>query len=285
MPILQRGALKRVVVSGSTGFVGRQIISHLTQERVEIRALCRRRNTDVTTQARSRIEWIETPDLFSASQESLIALLKDAHTFIHCAWYTNPTDYLESTENLHCLAGTIKLGQAFARAGGARFVGLGTCFEYCDQSRPLKADSPLGPRTLYAASKAATFLVLSSLFHSTSCQFAWCRIFYLFGDGEDPRRLVPYLHSRISAGLPAEITTGNQIRDYLDVTTAARRIVDVAFDHCVGPVNVCSGVPLSIRELAERIAREYARPDLLRFGARPHKAAEPKYIVGVPGPA
>ena len=48
-----------------------------------------------------------------------------------------------------------------------------------------------------------------------------------------------------------------------------------------GPVNICSGVPITIRALAERIADEYGRRELLRFGARPDNAFDPPHIVGV----
>jgi len=51
---------------------------------------------------------------------------------------------------------------------------------------------------------------------------AWCRLFYLHGEGEDARRLVPYLRAKLIAGEPAELTSGKQIRDYLDVRDAGR---------------------------------------------------------------
>ena len=45
-------------------------------------------------------------------------------------------------------------------------------------------------------------------------------------------------------------------------------IADAALGHVQGPVNICSG-SRTVRALAERIADEYGRRDLLRFGARP----------------
>jgi hypothetical protein len=35
--------------------------------------------------------------------------------------------------------------------------------------------------------------------------------------------------------------------------------------------------------LAEQIADEYGRRDLLRFGARPDSPADPPCVIGVPG--
>ena len=48
-----------------------------------------------------------------------------------------------------------------------------------------------------------------------------------------------------------------------------------------GPVNICSELPVTVRELAERIADEYGRRDLLRFGARAENAFDPPVIVGI----
>jgi dTDP-6-deoxy-L-talose 4-dehydrogenase (NAD+) len=111
--------------------------------------------------------------------------------------------------------------------------------------------------------------------------FAWCRLFYLYGEGEDGRRLVPYLRSRLQAGLPAELSSGTQVRDYLDVREAADMIIDVALGSRKGPVNICSGEPVTVRELAERIADEFGRRDLLHFGARAENSLDPPIVVGI----
>jgi dTDP-6-deoxy-L-talose 4-dehydrogenase (NAD+) len=78
------------------------------------------------------------------------------------------------------------------------------------------------------------------------------------------------------------LTPGDQVRDFLDVREAADIIADVALGDVCGPVNVCSGVPVTVRALAERIADEYGRRDLLRFGARPYNDFDPPRVVGAP---
>jgi len=107
-------------------------------------------------------------------------------------------------------------------------------------------------------------------------------LFYLYGDGEDERRLVPYLRARLAAGLQADLTSGKQIRDYLDGRDAGRMIAGAALSDCRGPINICSGVPVTIRQLAERVADEFGRRDLLNFGVRPDNATDPLCVVGAP---
>ena len=92
-----------------------------------------------------------------------------------------------------------------------------------------------------------------------------------------------YVRGRLQAGEPAELSSGSQVRDFLDVREAARMIVDVARGSREGPVNICSGTAVTVRELAERIADEFGRRDLLRFGARPDNPVDPPCVVGVRG--
>jgi dTDP-6-deoxy-L-talose 4-dehydrogenase (NAD+) len=200
---------------------------------------------------------------------------------VHSAWYAEHGKYLESPLNLECLRGTIDLGLGAAEAGVRRIVGVGSCAEYDLSVGDLSVDTPLRPKSLYAAAKAAAFLSLSEWLRVKSIEFGWCRIFFLYGEGENEQRLVPYLHKRLAAGEPAELTSGNQVRDFLDVREAGRMIADVALGAEQGPINICSGVPVTVRELAERIADEFGRRDLLRFGLRPDNLFDPPRVVGV----
>jgi len=174
------------------------------------------------------------------------------------------------------------MAKGAAQAKVRRFVGIGTCVEYDLAAGLVSVDTPLRPVTPYAGAKAAAFMALSQWLPSQDVEFAWCRLFYLHGEGEDERRLVPYLRSRLAAGEPASLTSGNQVRDFLDVREAGRLIAEIALSKKQGPANVCSGIPVTVRQLAEQIADEYGRRDLLAFGARPDDPLEPLSVVGVP---
>jgi dTDP-6-deoxy-L-talose 4-dehydrogenase (NAD+) len=270
---------KTVLLTGATGFVGRQIMRTLADRAVSIRAIVRDRErlpTDIAD-----LQVMTTRDLFEESAAWCAEACADVDTVIHAAWYAEPGKYLTSTRNFQCLTGTLHLAQAAADSGVRRFVGIGTCFEYDLDVGTLSVNTPLKPLTPYASAKAATFLALSQHLPLRQVEFCWCRLFYLFGEGEDARRLVPYVRARLSAGEAAELTSGEQVRDFLDVRDAARLIVDHALGPRTGAVNICSGVAITVRELIERIADEYGRRDLLRFGTRPNNLIDPPRIVGV----
>lgn len=270
-----------VLLTGSTGFVGRQMLRTLGERGARVRVVVR----DGKQGQLATLEGIETvvttPDLFAESAAWWADVCRDIDIVIHVAWYAEPGKYLQSPNNLDCLTGTLQLAKGAAQAGVRRFIGIGTCFEYDLTGGMLSIETPLRPLTPYAGAKAAAFMALSQWLPQQGVEFAWCRLFYLHGEGENARRLAPYLRAKLMAGEPAELTSGKQIRDFLDVREAARMIVETALSDEQGPVNICSGISITIRQLAEQIADEYGRRDLLKFGVRPDNLVDPPCVVGV----
>jgi nucleoside-diphosphate-sugar epimerase len=270
-----------VTLTGATGFVGGQILRNLLERGCSVRVLVRDPSRLHGIPAHGALEIVQTPDLFAEGTDRLEELLEASETLVHAAWYAEPGKYLTSPLNLACLTGTLNLASAFVAVGGKRFVGVGTCAEYDPSAGLMTTDTRLAPNTLYAACKASAFQVLRCFLGTEGVSFAWCRIFYLYGEGEDERRLVPYIRKQLGAGQEVLLSRGDQVRDFLDVKDAARMIADVALGQQQGAVNICSGEAMTVRQLAERIADEYGRRELLRFGARPENIFDPPRVVGV----
>ena len=270
-----------ILLTGATGFVGRQVLNELAKRNCRVRVVVREGKQDRLSHSTAIEKIIATPSLWSESAAWCADACRGVDTVVHAAWYAEPGEYLHSPKNLDCVAGTLRLAEGAIQAKVRRFIGIGTCFEYDLSAGHLSIETALRPSTPYAEAKAAAFTQLSRSLPQNGIEFAWCRLFYLYGEGEDARRFVPYLRGKLSAGEPAELTSGEQIRDYLDVRDAGRMIVDAALGAVQGPVNICSGIPTTIRQFAERIADEYGRQDLLRFGARPSNVVDPPCVVGV----
>lgn len=268
-------------ITGASGFLGRHLLAQASGQGRRVRAFVRSPGQLRIADLAPDVEVVVVGDLFAAPRDRLTDSLRGVDTLIHAAWYAEPGSYLESPINVDCCQGSIELARCFAAAGGRRFVGIGTCFEYDTSNSPLATDTRLAPATLYASCKAATYSALMHLLPALRVEFAWARIFYLFGEGEDERRLVPYLRRQLARGEIAELSAGTQVRDYLEIGEAARQVLEIAHGNDLGALNVCSGVPVTVRELAERIAAEFGRRDLLQFGVRPTSPLDPPSVVGV----
>jgi nucleoside-diphosphate-sugar epimerase len=272
---------RRVFLTGATGFVGRQVLRSLLEKDITI--VCAvREGSDGESLAAPNIErCVVTGDLFAEEDCWWRRELQGIDLIVHVAWYAEPGKYQFSEKNLDCLIGTLRMARAAAASGVKRVVGVGTCFEYQQSDRPLSAHAPLAPSSPYAACKAAAYFAMSQALPASGVEFAWCRLFYLHGEGEDPRRLVPTLRQSLREGRAADLTSGNHVRDFLDVCEAGRQIAEIALSDKIGPFNICSGRPVTVREMAQLIADEYGRRDLLNFGARKDNPVDPPYVVGM----
>jgi dTDP-6-deoxy-L-talose 4-dehydrogenase (NAD+) len=271
--------MKTVAITGAAGFLGQSLVSAFLKADYQVYALVRKRNSTHTFP--KEVRTIETGDIFEKDVETLSGYTNGIDTIIHAAWELNETNYLSSEANLRCLEGSLRLAQAFSRSGGKKFVGIGTCFEYDLRGGYVSTDTSLEPKSLYAASKASLFHLLNNYFQESDMDFLWCRLFYLYGRGEKSNRLVPYIRRQLESGNNALLTSGNQVRDFLEISVAAEMIASDIDKGKTGPINICSSVPITVKDLAYSIADEYNRRDLLKFGSREDNPFDPQVVVGI----
>lgn len=271
--------MKHILLTGASGFVGRQILKALKARGHHVTVTQRPGKALPEGYAADRV--ILTGDLFAESEGFWAEALSGIDCLIHAAWYVEPGKYLDSAKNLDCVNGTLSLAKGAVAAGVTHMVGIGTCMEYRLPSDHLDVSQPLEPATLYAASKLALFQILGHYFAKTGTGFSWCRLFYLYGEGEYPQRLVPYVRAGLARGEVVKLSAGTQLRDFLDVAEAGRQIADVIATGQQGPINICSGKAITIRALVEAIADEYGRRDLLAFGTAAIHPSDPAAVVGI----
>ena len=96
------------------------------------------------------------------------------------------------------------------------------------------------------------------------------------------RDIIDCLRLAFQFNKQVKLTTGNQIRDYLNITEASQIISKIALSNKVGPINVCSGKSTTVKQLAYKIADLYDKRHLLKFGAQPNNPMDPPRVVGVP---
>jgi nucleoside-diphosphate-sugar epimerase len=270
----------RVLLTGAAGFIGSHVARLVVAEGHEVMALVRPgRSLRRLEAVRDRLRFLEGDLREAAALEGpLRARVPDV--CMHLAWYAEPGGQcLWAQENLDCLSGSLSFLRVLREVSCPRLVIAGTSIEYDTSTGYVSEASPIRPRNLYAAAKHALFLTATHFDPGGGLSVAAARIFSVYGPWEDPRRLVPFVISKLLAGEPCDLTRGEQIRDYSHVEDAASALWAIAKSSVAGAVNVGSSQPVSVASVAARLGELVGRPELLRFGVRPSPPGDPPFLV------
>lgn len=267
--------MKRVLLTGATGFVGRNAITPLIAKGYEVHAV-----TSKQAASAQGIHWHCTNLLDSKETAHLLTEIRPTH-LLHFAWYAEPREFWRSPENFRWLEASIALLRHFRESGGQRVVMAGTCAEYdWNYGYCSEAVTPCRPATPYGVCKNALQETLRSFSTEEEISSAWGRIFFLYGPNEHPSRLVSSVITSLLHGDTARCSHGNQIRDFMHVEDVASAFVALLDSAVEGPVNIASGRPVALREVVLAAADYLGARERVQFGVVPTSVNEPLLLVG-----
>jgi nucleoside-diphosphate-sugar epimerase len=244
---------KRILLTGANGFVGRHVIKRLKKEGIEVFALVRDKNKlyDLNSHVDKLFE-IDIDNISDNISDNIFDELGKPDVMIHLAWGGLP-----NYQSLHHYEEELPRQYSFLKAmvqGGLKSMVIsGTCFEYGMEDGCLSEDSITNPQNPYGFAKDSLHRQLLFLNEEIPFNLAWCRLFYIWGEGQSEQSLYMQLKAAIQRGeVEFNMSLGEQLRDFLPIEDVADILVQIAMKNMsVSTINIASGKPISVKEIVK----------------------------------
>lgn len=268
-----------VLVTGASGFIGRYLIEYLNRCNVHIIA---------TSSSKTKLQaftWAQHVTCIEYDLKQPVSVLLEQSgipdVLIHLAWHGLP-NYKQNVHELEELPIQQQFLKHMIAAGCKNITVTGTCMEYGMQEGCLIETMPVFPDTSYAKAKNKLRLFLEELHTHDQFVFKWLRLFYMYGEGQNPTSIIPALQRALNEGQAEfNMSLGDQERDFLPVEQVAAYIVQAALQTEVqGIINICSGKPISILSLVQHYLEQRKQNISLNLGFYPKPDYEPQSFWG-----
>ncbi|HLB42521.1 MAG TPA: NAD(P)-dependent oxidoreductase [Gammaproteobacteria bacterium] len=268
----------KIAVSGATGFVGQHIITELEKRSITPILLIRPSSIPLLS---NRKYSIVSMDLCCLPKGDLFEYIGKPDILIHCAWAGLP-NYNSRHHFENELPIQYKFLTRLIKDGLHNLLVTGTCFEYGMQAGALHEGIIPQPNNPYGLAKNTLFQQLKcfQLYHPFN--LTWARLFYLYGEGQAKSSLLSQLKQAVANREHAfNMSGGEQLRDYLPISKAAEYLVSLALlKQNYDIINICSGVPISIRTMVENWILANNWDIKLNLGYYPYQDYEPMAFWG-----
>jgi NAD dependent epimerase/dehydratase len=255
---------KKVLVTGSDGFIGSHLTEHLVRMGANVRAF-------VYYNSFNSWGWLDEAahdikqslDVFSGDirdPHGVRTAMKDCDVVMHLAAliaipysYHSPDTYVDTN-----VKGTLNVMQAARELGLERVVHTSTSEVYgTARFVPITEEHPLQGQSPYSASKIGADQMAQSFYASFGTPVATIRPFNTYGPRQSARAVIPTIITQVASGARTlKLGAMHPTRDFNYVHDTVRGFVAVAeCDAAVGQVlNVGSNYEISVGDTASLIA-------------------------------
>lgn len=272
---------QRVLVTGANGFVGRYVVAELVKRGQDVVGTGRNLPDSSGFAQSLEFEFIPYDIKTQIKNKNLFDFFGKPDRVIHLAWGNLPNyqsllhEQVELPAHRNFLFNLISNGLRRLSVGG-------TCMEYGMQEGELEESQPVYPDNPYAKAKNELRLYLESISSEFDFKLSWIRMFYMYGEGQNPKSLHSLLIKAIREGANTfDMSPGDQLRDFLPVEKVAEYIVSIALqDNVTGVINCCSGNPISVEQFVQMILKNQNAQIALNKGQLGYSKLEPRHFWG-----
>tara|TARA_B110000259_G_scaffold188434_1_gene247373 strand:+ start:12928 stop:13839 length:912 start_codon:yes stop_codon:yes gene_type:complete len=259
----------KVLITGASGFIGKNLINILDLDGCEIHAIY---NQNKPTNNLKNITWHQV-DLFKNREvEEVMMSIKPSHV-VHLAWYAEHGKFWNSDKNIDWVDASIKLFKEFKKYNGKKFIVSGTKAEYFDGEfseehldsvfECLEGMTP-NPDTLYGKSKNLLHENLINLDEDNK-SLVWARVFDTYGPHENKKKFCSYVVKSAQDNQVISCNNPQLELDFLHVKDIAKAFKVILLSDFAGTINISSGKCISLKKISEFILKKLKKEELLEL--------------------
>jgi nucleoside-diphosphate-sugar epimerase len=248
--------MKTAILTGATGFLGYWLLKELLEKNIFVYAVCRRNSNRLyKLSGLSNVKIIEL-DMDEIS--SLPEYIDNVDTFYHLAWGGERSDFSAQMKNVQF---SIDAMNAADKIGVKHFIATGTQAEYGTCKDKIDENHVTNPYNAYGVCKLSTYLILKTLAKQLNLPFTWVRVFSVYGEDDGQNTLlISYLVKCFNENKIPELSTCENLWDFLYAKDAANALVLFGEKKCDGLYNLASGKSRKLRDFVIE-ARDLLNPN------------------------
>jgi nucleoside-diphosphate-sugar epimerase len=275
------GIMKKILVTGATGFIGNHLVPKLIEEGYSVIASSANKEKASAFNWFSKVEYVHFNMQDVSESINYFDFFNQPDIVVHLAWEGLP-NYKSLFHFEENLPRHYRFLKNLVKNGAKDITITGTCFEYGMKDGCLQEDMITNPANPYGLAKDCLRKFLEQLQAESPFVLKWVRLFYMFGKGQNPNSIFSQLEAAIQKGEKVfNMSGGEQQRDYLPVTDVASAIAAIAVqDEITGIINCCSGKPVKIRDMVEEYLSSKKIHMDLNLGFYPYSDYEPMSFWG-----
>jgi nucleoside-diphosphate-sugar epimerase len=247
--------MKRVIITGGSGFVGANLARRLVQDGYEVHLFVRKGYTPWRLEALRAEARLTEVDFSDA--DGLVRVVADIRPdwVFHLAAYGAYPDQTDLRRMVDTnIVGTMNLVAACLKTGFQAFINTGSSSEYGFKNHAPSETEWLEPNSHYAVTKASTTLFCRYTAQRYGVRLPTLRLYSVYGPYEEPTRLIPTIIVRGLRGELPPLANPDTARDYVYVED----VIDAFLLAATQPIrepgavyNVGTGIQTSLREVVE----------------------------------
>lgn len=248
--------MKKVVVTGATGFIGNYVVKELCAHGTEVIAVVRKDRIDTENLSGDKIRIVHC-NLDEIRQLETLIPDRDIDVVYHFGWQgVSDEDAQDANVQLSNIKATLDLIEMLPQIGCHTFIGAGSIHELEAHYGMEENKIVTNLRYMYKTAKVAAHWMGKTLAGSLNIRFFWPIISNAYGVGEKSGRLINTIIRSVFSGRSPDLTAGNQYYDFIYVSDVAKAFYLIGEKGIPGTnYYIGSGKPKPLREYLETVGR------------------------------